>query len=122
VRAAVQLLVQAWSKKSREPRLSAALGQLASKSLPAIAASLGITERHMRRLFMQEVGIGPSRFKSICRLQPTIDAMRRTLPADVSMATFALDHGFSDQAHMNHDVKDLTGLTPKALLQSLAHP
>jgi len=35
------------------------------------------------------------------------------------MAGFALDQGFSDQAHMNHDAKHLTGMTPGALHRTL---
>jgi AraC-like DNA-binding protein len=105
VAAAVGLLKQVCFSKTPELRVIAALSQIDFSPLRSVSLSLGITERQIRRLFLREVGISPSRFKRIRRLQRAIDAMRR-LPADYSMASFALDHGFFDQAHMNRDLKD----------------
>jgi AraC-like DNA-binding protein len=117
-----KLLSAACVGKSRERRLSSVFSQLQAKSLRAIMSSVGLSPRQVHRVFLQEAGLGPSRLKRIYRLQRVIDAMRRHPQADLSLATFALDQGFFDQAHMTHDVKDLAGLTPSALLRSLAQP
>jgi AraC-like DNA-binding protein len=119
VGAAVKLLSQVCYSGTWERRLTFALTQVSSKPLRAIAPSLGISERHLRRFFLREVGVGVSRLKRIHRLQRTIDAMRHCSPG-FSMAGLAVDQGFFDQAHMNHEVKELTGMTPSALHHSLA--
>jgi AraC-like DNA-binding protein len=119
VEATIGRLSQASLSKSREKRLTFAMSQIDSKSLRSVASSLGITERQMHRLFLREAGISPSRLKRIRCLQRTIDALRH-YPPSLSMASFALDQGFFDQAHMNHDVRDLTGMTPGALHYSVA--
>jgi methylphosphotriester-DNA--protein-cysteine methyltransferase len=119
VEATVRLLSQASFSKPREQRLSFAMSHIDSRSLRSVASSLDITERQMHRLFLREAGISPSRLKRIRRLQRTIDALRLH-PPGLSMASFALDQGFFDQAHMHHDLRDLTGMTPGALHSNVA--
>jgi AraC-like DNA-binding protein len=117
-RAILKLLSQKCSAKMPDGRLAFALFQAERKPVRAVARALGMTERHLHRLFLDQVGLSPSKFRRVLRLQRVIDAMRR-LPADQTMASFALDHGFFDQAHMNHELKHLTGMTPAALHRSV---
>ena len=121
VRAILKLLSHKYPGKTREGWLAFALFEAEWKPVRAVARALGRSERHLRRLFLEQVGLSPSQFRRIRRLERVLDAMRR-LPPDRAMAWFALDHGFFDQAHMNHELKDLTGMTPVALHRSLAEP
>jgi len=73
----------------------------------------------MHRLFLHGIGVAPSKVKRIRRRQRTIDAMRK-LDSGASMADLAVEEGFFDQAHMNHELKVLTGFAPAALYRSLA--
>jgi len=121
VRAILRLLSEKCSAKTVEGWLAFALFEAERRPVGAVARALGMSARHLHRLFLEQVGLGPSRFRRIRRLERVIDAMRR-LPPDPPMAAFALDQGFFDQAHMNHELKDLTGMTPVVLHRSLAQP
>jgi len=119
LRAILKLLSEKSSAKIADSWLAFALFQAEWKPVGAVARALGMSERHLHRLFLEQVGLSPSQFRRIRRLERVIDAMRR-LPPDPPMAPLALDHGFFDQAHMNHELKDLTGMTPVALHRSVA--
>ena len=118
LRAVLNLLSRKCSAQTADARLAFALFQTEWKPVGAVARALGMSERHFDRLFLDQVGLSPSRFRRIRRLERVMDAMRRA-PPDPAMASFALDHGFFDQAHMNHELKHLTGMTPVALHRSL---
>jgi AraC-like DNA-binding protein len=119
LRAILKLLSQKCSAKQVEGWLAFAFVQVEGKPVAAVARALGMSERHLHRRFLEQVGLSPSQFRRIRRLERVLDAMRR-LPPNPSMAWFALDHGFFDQAHMNHELMDLTGMTPLALYRSVA--
>jgi AraC-like DNA-binding protein len=91
---------------------------LDSQSLASIAHRIGVTERHLHRLFVDCVGISPTRLRRIHRLQRVLDAMRKWNQQS-SLADCALACGFADQAHLNRDVRELTGSSPARLLQQL---
>jgi AraC-like DNA-binding protein len=84
----------------------------------ACPESAGLSERQFHRLYQQYVGLSPSKMKTIFRLQRTMDAMRN-VAAMPALASLAQKCGFYDQAHMNHDVKSITGLTPGDLFQQI---
>ncbi len=73
-----------------------------------VAERLGITARHLRRAFVESIGIGPKDFARTVRLQR---AVRR---ADTShdWSRVATDTGHYDQAHLIGEFRDLVGLTP----------
>jgi AraC-like DNA-binding protein len=72
-----------------------------------IAASLGFSDRQLRRRFLATVGYGPKTLQRILR-------MRRFLASasadDLAGGAFAA--GYADQAHLTREVRALTGLTP----------
>lgn len=94
------------------------LSRLDSESVAQIATSMGVTERHLSRLFRDYVGISPTRMRRIRRFQCVLDAMRRWNSGS-SLAGCALACGFADQAHFNRDIRDLAGTSPTRLLQEL---
>jgi AraC-like DNA-binding protein len=73
-----------------------------------VAERLGVTARHLRRAFVESVGIGPKDFARTVRLRR---AVRR---ADTShdWSRVATDTGYYDQAHLIGEFRDLVGLTP----------
>jgi AraC-like DNA-binding protein len=78
-----------------------------------LAARLGVSDRHLRRLVMDETGISPRRFARIQRFHALLrsaDAAPR--PAWTALA---LHHGYADQPHLIREVQDLAGLTPARL-------
>lgn len=75
------------------------------------AAGLGVSERQLRRRVADAVGYGPKTLARVARLRRLI-----ALP-HTSLATRALDAGYASQAHMNDEVKRLTGDTPVRFLE-----
>lgn len=73
-----------------------------------VAEQLGVTGRHLRRAFTENVGIGPKEFARTVRLQRamTMAATSR------DWARIAADAGYYDQAHLIGDFRQLVGLTP----------
>lgn len=70
----------------------------------------GYSERHIRRLFQQYVGISPKLFSSIIRHQKALRYLN--VEPDQDMASFALEQGFYDQSHFIKEFKRFQGITP----------
>jgi AraC-like DNA-binding protein len=77
-----------------------------------VAEELGITARHLRRAFIESVGIRPKEFVRMVRLQKAV----RAAGNGTEWARIAMDAGYYDQAHLNADFRDLLGITPTELL------
>lgn len=71
---------------------------------------VGTTPSTLARRFRHGIGLGPKPFARVRRLQRMLGACG----PGVDWAELAVRHGFFDQAHLIHDFRDLTGLTPTA--------
>ncbi len=80
------------------------------------ALATGLTRQHLRRRFLDEVGLAPKTFARVMRLQRLVAAVRRRTVR--SWADAALLHGWADQAHLVTDFHDLAGITPAAMFHS----
>lgn len=72
-----------------------------------IAATLGFSDRQLRRRFLATVGYGPKTLQRILRMRRFLAAASAT-----DLARGALTAGYADQAHLTREVRALTGLTP----------
>lgn len=79
-------------------------------SLRDVALSLQISERHLRRLFLDQIGVSPSRY---LRLRRFISAVHTIPTSSHSLTEIAHAVNYSDQAHFCRDFKEIAGLTPK---------
>src|SRR6266576_2231514 len=86
------------------------LEHLAAEFDPAIRSRLGLFPRTLARRFSNQVGITPKRFARVHRLQRVLRAVRRSSEPD--WCALAAEHGYTDQAHLIHDFRDLAGITP----------
>ncbi|MDB4930429.1 MAG: transcriptional regulator, Fis family protein, partial [Myxococcaceae bacterium] len=101
------------------PRLVlAAAERLAGASVNAVAADLGVSERHLRRVFREAVGMGPKAFARLARFRRALRAAREGGPAN--WAGIAAATGYYDQAHLIEEFRAIAGVTPRALLGELA--
>jgi AraC-like DNA-binding protein len=96
-----------------DPRTAAAVRLLPSRTVQAVADELGITARHLRRLLLDEVGLGPKAYQRVLRLQRFL----RAVEADADIATAAALAGYADQPHLTRDSRALAGQTPARLLE-----
>jgi len=87
-------------------RLAAGQGLVSPTEL---ARELGLSERQLRRGFLEAVGVSPKRLGRIFRLQAVL-----SLAADKKRhwGTVAIDAGYYDQAHLISDFKSMTGTSP----------
>jgi len=84
-------------------------------SVASLSRSLGVSERQLLRRFEAGVGYPPSFFRRVVRLQ-RLAHLPRVANQSTNLARVALETGYADQAHMNRDVRQLAGLTPKEFL------
>jgi AraC-like DNA-binding protein len=95
----------------------AAADRLTSANVNAVADELGVSERHLRRLFRETTGVGPKTFAKLARFRHAVRAARAENHA--SWATIAAAAGYYDQAHLISEFRTIAGVTPQALLGEL---
>ena len=86
-------------------------------NVKAVADELGVSERHLRRVFREAFGIGPKAFAKLARFQRALRAAREDERA--AWATIAADAGYYDQAHLIAEFHAIAGAPPRALLGEL---
>ncbi len=84
-----------------------------SMDLAAVAASLQLSTRTLRRLCHDQFGYGPKMLDRILRLQRLL-AVARAQPR-TGLATLAAETGYADQSHLSREVRALTGQGAAAL-------
>jgi AraC-like DNA-binding protein len=90
---------------------------LATARVGEAAASLGVSERHLRRLFRDAIGLGPKAFARLTRFRRAIHtATQAKNPRWAEVASFA---GYYDQAHLIAEFRALAGATPEAFVAEL---
>jgi methylphosphotriester-DNA--protein-cysteine methyltransferase len=99
-----------------DPLVLAAAAKLAASSMRVarVAAELGVSERQLHRRTLVAIGYGPKTLARVARLR------RLVRLADQSLVTRALAAGYASQAHMNEEVRRLTGTTPVRFLKDAA--
>lgn len=81
-----------------------------------IARTVGVTRRHLERLFQNAVGLSVKQMARIVRVHAAVRLMERN--RDMSGAEISAHCGYSDQAHLIRECKALTGRTPARLMTS----
>jgi AraC-like DNA-binding protein len=98
---------------SANPAISRAIALLNRGLLVAdTSARLGLLPKTFVRRFREQVGLTPKRFARVRRMQRIIRSLRSGEAIDWCL--LAAEYGFTDQAHLIHDFRDLTGITPTA--------
>jgi methylphosphotriester-DNA--protein-cysteine methyltransferase len=88
-----------------------ATGLLPSVGVAAAARRLHVSERQLRNLFAQAVGLSPKQVAGIDRVRAVLDRG----PVD-GLAAAASRAGYYDQPHMTADFRRLMGIPPAAFL------
>ena len=115
VRLVEQLLLGLLSRNGRtEPAVDRALQIIeASRGrvrVDDLAAEIGVSCRHLRRTFDRAVGLSPKEFARVSRFLGALQLL--TAGNHRSLTDVALDCGFFDQAHFNHEFRELAGMSP----------
>ncbi len=94
-----------------------AADRLTRATVNAVAVDLGVSERHLRRVFREAVGVSPKAFAKITRFRRALRAARED--GHASWANIAATAGYYDQAHLIAEFRAIAGVTPRALLGEL---
>lgn len=94
-----------------------AADRLACASVNAVAVELGVSERQLRRVFREALGVSPKTFARLARFRRALRAANEDGPT--SWANIATAAGYYDQAHLIAEFRAITGVTPHALLGEL---
>lgn len=101
-----------------DPRLITALELLRNQTtaIPDIAAAVDLSPQRLRSLARGQLGMPLARWRVWSRLRRAVEAMQ----GGASLIDAAVTAGFSDQAHLSRQMRDMMGLTPAAVAPLLA--
>lgn len=113
--ARLRLLTEAVLHRRAEPDplIGAAMRRIVAPGarIAVVASDLGVSERQLHRRVTAAVGYSPKVLARVARLRRLV-----ALPAG-PLADRAFAAGYASQAHMNDEVRRLTGLTPVRFLE-----
>jgi AraC-like DNA-binding protein len=90
------------------PAVAHALAQFAADaSIAAVVDEVGYSHRQFVTLFRHAVGLTPKRYCRVQRLQRALAGIARR-----PLAAVATDAGYSDQAHLTREFRELAGVSP----------
>lgn len=121
----VSRLSDAFARRARDATesMSASLARRAVRLLEddearvdRVAARLGVSARHLRRAFVESIGVGPKDYARTIRLQRAV----RRAKTSSDWARIATDAGYYDQAHLIGDFRQLIGLTPVEYVNAIS--
>ncbi|WP_321475208.1 AraC family transcriptional regulator [uncultured Paludibaculum sp.] len=79
-----------------------------------LARFAGLSQRHLRRVFLEQTGVSPKLFCRVVRFRSLVKSLSGV--AEVNWADVALDHGYYDQSHLVNEFRELGGTTPAGFL------
>ncbi len=80
------------------------------------ASEIGLGSRQLTRRFENAVGVSPKEFARVSRFLCGVRRLRRS--SRETLTETALECGYFDQAHFNHDFREFAGMTPGEFLVS----
>jgi AraC-like DNA-binding protein len=83
-------------------------------SVRDLARRAGLGTRRLQALFADRVGMSPKMLMRINRFQRALRIARER--DDLSWSAVALEAGYYDQPHLNHDCREITGRAPTELV------
>jgi AraC-like DNA-binding protein len=83
-------------------------GQL---NVAQLAAKLGVSNRQLTRRFQHAVGLSPKEFARVSRFLHVIRCLSDRQPR--SLTETAMACGYFDQAHFNHEFREMAGMAPR---------
>jgi AraC-like DNA-binding protein len=102
----------------RQRLVQAALARLEHQDVAGVACSLGVSPRHLRRIFQDEVGLSPKSYSRLCRFDHAWRSAART--PDAPWSSIAADAGYCDQAHLISEFRSIAGAPPRKFMHEIA--
>jgi AraC-like DNA-binding protein len=83
-------------------------------SMDALSQHVNLSQRHIERLYQQQVGLSPKFYSRLLRIEAARKALKQ--PND-SLTGLGLSLGFYDQSHFIREFKAIVGMTPSAYME-----
>jgi AraC-like DNA-binding protein len=83
-------------------------------TVASVLGRIGLSQRRFTQLFCDQVGLTPKVFCRVRRFQRVLNSIQGLREAE--WVQVALDGGYYDQPHFNHDFRAFSGLTPEQYL------
>lgn len=100
---------------ARLPRLAALVAERRDAvTVRGVARETGLGVRRVQQLFRDDVGLSPKQLHRITRFQRALALGRAQL--HLTWSAIAARVGYYDQAHLNHESREIAGRTPGELL------
>jgi AraC-like DNA-binding protein len=90
--------------------VKAALHALRTSDVSQTSRTLGISDRRLRQIFHEDVGLSPKQWSRIQRFQQAVEMLYRG--SEMRWDQLALECGFYDQSHFANDFRAFSGLDP----------
>lgn len=84
-------------------------------TIEEISRKVGYSQKHLIKIFKDNVGVTPKNFLKIIRFQKVIQDI--SLLKRPNWMSITLESGYYDQAHFINDFKEFSGFTPNAYLK-----
>lgn len=98
--------------RALHPAVAAALPQvMAAQGIRKIVADSGYSHRTFIQLFRRATGLGPKEYARVIRFQQLLRHLEAS--PETSWTSLSQLAGYSDQAHMIREFRDITGMTPQ---------
>jgi AraC-like DNA-binding protein len=111
--------VARWSADAAPPdpvvRAAVRMLDMPGVAVEQVAQQVGFSERELLRRFRASVGYGPKTLQRVLRFQRVLAGLNGGHAPDETLARLALSAGYSDQAHMTRETRQLAGVTPAQL-------
>jgi AraC-like DNA-binding protein len=119
--ALARLIADLARERAADAAVTQAAGLLArpGSRAEAVAGTLGISERQLRRRCQAGVGYGPRTLQRVLRFRRFVSAVDAG-PLPGGLAGLAAAAGYADQPHLTRECVALSGLTPQALARARA--
>jgi AraC-like DNA-binding protein len=100
-------------------RRAAALLEEPGARVERVADEFAVSERQLQRRFREFVGYGPKTLHRILRFQRLLAALELGREQTGGLGRIAATLGYSDQAHLSREARDLSGHSPVSLERAL---
>jgi AraC-like DNA-binding protein len=112
------LAAHARSIRPADPVLPSLVARIAAQreamSVRELARAAGLGTRRVQAMFAERVGMSPKMLMRITRFQRAMRIARER--ADLPWSVVAVEAGYYDQPHLNHDSREIAGCAPSALV------
>ncbi len=106
------LMDRAGDALALDGRVTHCVDHLRVRGIGDLTRELGISNKHLNRLFRRHVGTNPKTLARVQRFQGVVASLHGNTGAPHDWSGLALDHGYYDQAHFISEFKACSGLTP----------